>query len=64
MVSHVVQVNPDRTVIAKKLAQVNQTITHHGEPDGVFEVVLVIGEGLCGVKRRVNVDGAVAKLGQ
>ena len=29
---------------------------HHGQPDGVLQVVFVARECLCSVKRRINVD--------
>ncbi|AJK70072.1 hypothetical protein B840_12520 (plasmid) [Corynebacterium marinum DSM 44953] len=56
VVFDVVKVDPDRAVVGEQLTQVNEAVAHHGQPDGVLEIVLVVGKRLGGVKRGVDVD--------
>ena len=52
----VVDGDPDRAIVAQQLAQQLQARQHHGQPLGVFQVVVVVLEGAFGVVGRVDED--------
>lgn len=52
----VVNVKPDGSVLGKEIPDLQETISDHGEPDRVFQRIVVLKEALLGVERRVDVD--------
>ena len=51
----VVQVEPHGTILRQQTANLHQPVPDHGQPDRVFEIVVVVLEGLAGVEGRVDV---------
>ena len=52
----VIEMHPDGAIVAEQCPHVEEAVSHHGEPHGVFKRVIVRTERLLGVKRRVDVD--------
>ena len=52
----VVEVYPHGSVSRKELADLEQAVAHHRQPDRVLQRVVVVLERLLGVERRVEVD--------
>jgi len=52
----VVKVYPYRAVGSQQIADEQESVAHHRQPDRVLEGVVVLGERLASVERRVDVD--------
>lgn len=59
MILDIVEVYPNRSILRQEFLDVKKPVAHHGEPDGVLEVVFIAGEGLSRVERRICVGSGM-----